>query len=236
MHTRKRLGALVALLMTSSLLMACTPEQVATYQNLTGVVLPQEHVGVLRALPDTPWRQPDGSTIEIDGSLTPAPARSSCATLKDRINSATYNYDDSGPAMVAAEAVAQCRGWSDAQFNSWKIALRDVMRFESGFCYNIINGASLASGAGCQLRRQGGHGAAGFGQLVSIHYQLGAGEHGWLCREESLCSKWDIVATPWNSMTALLALIERSGTSGWCYSASARRLHHATCGNPGMDV
>lgn len=87
------------------------------------------------------------------------------------------------------------------------------------------------------IARQGRKEDAGFGQLIRIHYQIGRPGTGWLCVQEGLCSKQDIIAAPVGVDDRLLvALIERSGTSGWCYDDGARRLHRRTCGHPGIDV
>ena len=233
MKTTKRIARVLAVAVASVLLLGCTPEQLKTYQSVTGDVLSGDREAALLALDDHPMKLADDSVIELDGSVTP-PAP--CDVEKARINALTYNYGDPVPAMDAAQAVARCRGWSQEQIDSWQIALSDIMRFESGYCPNIISGARIASEQGCVLRRQGTRTDSGFGQLISIHYRIGRGENGWLCRQEGLCSKWDIIATPWNSMTALLAMVERSDTAGWCFSSWARRLHRATCNNPGINI
>lgn len=220
---------LSATLVAALLFAACTPEQLATYQNLTGDRLSPEREATMLALEDHPMKMADGAVIELDGSVTPP---TPCDVDLARINAQTYNYTDPAPAMDAFRVVARCRGWNQAQIDSWAVALEDIMRFESGFCPNILGGARIAQSDGCVVGRQGRRGDAGFGQLISLHYRPGA----WLCNEEGLCSKWDVIATPQNSMTALLALVERSGTQGWCFNASARRLHNRTCSHPGLDV
>lgn len=230
LKTKSRVAAAVAAFVTSALLFAaCTPEQLTTYQNLTGDRLSPEREATMLALEDHPMKMADGAVIELDGSVTPP---TPCDVEQARINSATYNYTDPTPALEAFRVVARCRGWDQVQIGSWEIALEDIMRFESGFCPNILGGATIAQSDGCVVGRQGSRGDAGFGQLISLHYRPGA----WLCEEEGLCSKYDIIATPWNSMTALLAGIERWGTQGWCFNARARRLHNRTCSNPGLDV
>lgn len=227
MNIRNRAARIVGVLITSALLLGCTPEQLKTYQAVTGDKLTPEREQSLLALEDHPMKLGDGSVIELDGSVTPPTA---CDVEKVRINALQYNYTDPVPAMEAFRAVSRCRGWSQAQIDSWAIAMEDIMRFESGFCYNVLGGARMGDSQGCQISRQGSRGDAGFGQLISLHYR------GWLCSQEGLCSKWDVIATPWNSMTALLALIERSGVRGYCYSGWARRLHNRTCAHPGLDV
>lgn len=152
------------------------------------------------------------------------------------VNRQVYSWGVAEPAMATFRTVAAYRGWSSQQIQSWETAVYDIMKGESGFCPNMLGGARLASTQGCIIARQGRRSDAGFGQLISIHYRHTTPGTGWLCKQEGLCSKWQIIATPWNSMTALLALIERSGTRGWCYNASARRHHRVTCNNPGLDV
>lgn len=153
-----------------------------------------------------------------------------------RVNKRVYSWGVAEPAMATFRTVAAYRGWTPQEIRSWEIAIYDIMEGESGFCPNILGGARLASTQGCVIARQGRRSDAGFGQVISIHYRYTRPGTGWLCKQEGLCSKWQIVGSPWNSMTALLALIERSGTQGWCYNASARKHHRVTCSNPGMDV
>lgn len=76
--------------------------------------------------------------------------------------------------------VARCKGLDPARDRSWLVAVEDIMRFESGFCWNILGGARDA-GVGCVIARQGRRKDAGFGQLIRIHYQIGRPGTGWLC-------------------------------------------------------
>lgn len=220
---------LAAAVTTLLLLTACTPEQAATYRELTGHDLPAGLDSV-----DGPIQMGDGTVIHPDGHTT---APSSCASEKARVNALTYSMDDPAPAMDAFRSIARaCRGWTEAEVASWEIAIKDIMHFESHYCPNVLGGAKIGTAHGCVLARQGRRGDAGFGQLISIHYRHTSAGTGWLCAQEGLCSKWDVIASPSNSMTALLALVERSGVQGWCYSRSARRLHAVTCSHPGLDV
>lgn len=145
-----------------------------------------------------------------------------------QVNTQTYNHDDHAPVRIAYEAVARHRGWSDADIAAWdNFLVNDVIAKESGSCPNVLGGATFANGGvGCELARQGRRGDAGFGQLIGIHYK------GWLCVQEGLCSKWEVIETPWASMTALLALVERSGKAGWCYSNWARSYHRGCATAP----
>ena len=155
-----------------------------------------------------------------------------------QVNSLVYNWGDPKPAMEAFRLVALNRGWTPAQIKSWEIAIANIMMGESGFCPNVLRGAVMGNPQGCVLKRQGKHSDAGFGQLIGINYKLSKKNPaaGFLCREENLCSKWDIIASPYNSMLALVALVERSGTFPWCYNSFARKYHRIACNNPGIDV
>lgn len=155
-----------------------------------------------------------------------------------RVNSLQYNWGDPKPAMEAFRLTALNEDWTPEQIKSWEIAIANIMMGESGFCPNVLRGAVMGNPQGCVLKRQGKHSDAGFGQLISIHYKLNSKNPaaGFLCREENLCSKWQIVASPYNSMLALVKLIERSGTRPWCYNSFARKYHRIACNNPGIDV
>lgn len=160
------------------------------------------------------------------------------------VNNLVYSYGDPKPAMEAFRIVARERGWTPKEIKSWEIAIANIMMGESGFCPNVIRGAKIDGlNPGCKILRdkrgrllQGTHSDAGFGQLIGIHYRHTTPGTGWLCDQEKLCSKWQIIASPWNSMTSLVALIERSGVKGWCYNSRARSYHRIACNNPGMDV
>lgn len=165
--------------------------------------------------------------------LTPAQARYLNIL---HVNGLKYSEGYSKPAMEAFRLVAAQRGWTPQEIKSWEIAIADIMGKESGFCPNKLGGAIIKNPNGCILAKQGKRSDSGFGQLISIHYRHTTPGTGWLCAQEKLCSKWEIIASPWNSMTSLVALIERSGVSGWCYNSRARRIHHVACSHPGLDV
>lgn len=153
------------------------------------------------------------------------------------VNNLKYQVGNAKPALEAFRIVAAQRKhpWTPKEIKSWEIAISDIMKGESGYCPNTLRGTTFRPGT-CIVRKQGRYEDAGFGQLIRIHYHHSRPGTGWLCAQEGLCTKWQIIASPWNSMTALVALIERSGTAGWCYDARARRHHRVACSNPGMDV
>jgi len=175
------------------------------------------------------------STTSTSSTSTSTSTTSSTTTTTDplaalraeqaRINNLTYTYGEATPAMEAFASVARARGWSDQSIAEWSPFLKNVMMRESGYCYNVRRGATFSKSVGCVLAQQGPHSDSGFGQVISIHYKPGA----WLCEQESLCSADDIVATPWASMTALVALLERNGRQPWCFTNSLRAT--AVCRN-----
>lgn len=140
------------------------------------------------------------------------------------VNNQTYSWMDATPADTAFTIVAADRGWTPDKVQAWLPFVDNIMKYESGYCPNMRRGARFAnSGVNCIIARQGRGSDSGFGQVISIHYSY---PNGWLCKQEGLCSAQNIISTPWNSMTALVALVERSGGSPWCYSKAARRLHN----------
>ena len=122
--------------------------------------------------------------------------------------------------MRVYELIARgCRRWSEQDIANWAPGVRAVMNRESAGCYNLRRGASFAdhTGAGCAIGRQGPYTDSGYGQvLMGVHRK-------WLCAQEGLCTPEDVIATPSSSMTAFLALIERAGRQGWCWTAKLRR-------------
>jgi hypothetical protein len=139
--------------------------------------------------------------------------------VRSLVNNATYSVGDAAPATAAYRAVAEARGWSQTTIDRWQPFIVAVMRRESGFCPNVRGGAKIGNPTGCVIARQGRRSDSGFGQVISIHYRQGA----WLCKQEALCSSADITGSAWNSMTAFLALVERVGQQGWCYTSRLRR-------------
>jgi hypothetical protein len=148
------------------------------------------------------------------------------------VNTLPYSYGDLAPVDQAYDLMTQERGWSPESAAAYKnFIVYDVIAKESGGCYNVRGGVKFANGGvGCQIARQGRGSDSGFGQLVSVHYRY---PNGWLCQQEGMCSSEAITSTAYNSMTALLALVERSGKAGWCYSKWARSYHRGCATAPG---
>lgn len=150
---------------------------------------------------------------------TPSVARP--ATVADQVNALApgHNYADlDSGAVPVYRLVAAERGWSPETIATWEPFLRKVMMRESGGCWNVRNGVRLVGdGAGCAIARQGKRTDSGYGQvLMQVHAS-------WLCPQEGLCTPADVVASPYASMTAFLALVERGGRQPWCYTAKLRR-------------
>jgi hypothetical protein len=141
------------------------------------------------------------------------------------VNAMAYSYGDQEPAIAAFRLVAADRGWTPAAIDAWEPFADDVMRGESGYCWNLRRGAKLAQAEGCVLGRQGRHSDSGFGQVIR-KYHYGPGKH--LCVNEGLCSAEAVIATPYSSMTSLVATLERMGKQPWCFNAWARKFH-PTC-------
>lgn len=140
------------------------------------------------------------------------------AQTVQEVNSLPYSLFVPGPGEEAFRLVAADRGWTQENIDKWVPFASAVMKRESGYCYNVRRGAQMTGNA-CEMSAQGRGSDSGFGQLISLHYKPGR----WLCTQEGLCSADDIVATPFASMTALVALIERSGAQPWCYTKQLRR-------------
>lgn len=142
-------------------------------------------------------------------------------SIKQKINSAVYTLDNPTPARAAYRAVAKARHWTDASIRNWEPFIMAVVQRESHYCPNVKRGAiATTKGAvgGCVLKVQGTHSDSGFGQVIGINYTSTAP----LCVIDRLCSSQAIIGTPWNSMTALVALVERNGRHPWCYTYSLR--------------
>lgn len=229
MNTTKRPVRLLAAVVASVLLFSsCTLPQLTTYQSLTGDRLSPEREEALIGLADAPMRMADRSVIEVDGSITPAPPDS-----RDQVNALPYNHGDTAVVLTAFRLVTADRGWTPEQTASWETAVADIVHLEAGDCWNIRNGGyrfARWDGAGCELSRNGG-GAAGYGQITSVIFHIP-------CNAVGLCDRYAITATPYDSMLALVSLIEyKSDVRGfYCYNSYARRFHRVACNNPGLDV
>lgn len=157
----------------------------------------------------------------VPATCEPAPAvriNSASAVAQANALAAEHDYQDLDTAIAVYRIVAADRGWDQPTIDRREAFVRGVMSRESAGCYNLRRGAAFAShtGAGCALRRQGRGTDSGYGQvLMSVHKS-------WLCPQEGLCTPEDVTATPYNSMTAFLALIERAGPQGWCYTKKLR--------------
>lgn len=164
------------------------------------------------------WSQTTG--IEVDATAQQHIADCHAASVEADALAPEHDYLDLDTAMRVYELIARgCRRWSEQDIANWAPGVRAVMNRESAGCYNLRRGATFAAhdGAGCAIARQGRFSDSGYGQvLMSVHKV-------WLCPQEGLCSPDDVIATPTSSMTAFLALIERAGRQGWCFTAKLRR-------------
>lgn len=161
---------------------------------------------------------------------TVAPASTGSFDPISYVNELPYSYRQMEPVMAAFSVVANDRGWSQDEIRSWYLAVWDIALKEAQGCWNVRYGAKFAhhDGRGCVLRRSG-RGAAGFGQITSVIMHVP-------CERAGICTGDQVVASPWNSMSALIALIEDQGVRPWCYSRFARSFHRVACSHPGLDV
>jgi len=187
-------AVILALVAFATTATACTPTELNEWQQRTGIDLSADH---------------EQQILECSA------AKAEADTLAPE-----HDYLDLDTPMRVYELIARgCRRWSDADIANWAPGVRAVMNRESAGCYNLRRGASFAdhTGAGCAIGRQGPYTDSGYGQvLMSVHRK-------WLCAQEGLCTPEDVIATPSSSMTAFLALIERAGRQGWCWTAKLRR-------------
>lgn len=174
------------------------------------------------------------------------PAQQCTGESRDAVNALQYSYRVLEPVDAAFRMVAADCGWTQESIDEWTpFLVYDVIAKESGGCWNIRRGVVFANGGlNCEIAwkkqkdgtwvfLQGRYSDAGFGQLISIHYQTNPkNPHaGWLCTEDGLCSADDIIAEPYTSMQALVRLVggsystPGSGKQGWCYNAKAIKYH-----------
>lgn len=187
-------AVILALVAFATTATACTPTELNEWQQRTGIDLSADH---------------EQQILECSA------AKAEADTLAPE-----HDYLDLDTPMRVYELIARgCRRWTEQDIANWAPGVRAVMNRESAGCYNLRRGASFAdhTGAGCAIGRQGPYTDSGYGQvLMSVHRK-------WLCPQEGLCTPEDVIATPSSSMTAFLALIERAGRQGWCWTAKLRR-------------
>jgi hypothetical protein len=132
------------------------------------------------------------------------------------VNSLTYNYGDSGPAIIAYRLVAESEGWPWETIMAWEPAAKALMAGESGFCPNLRRGAKFNTndGRGCTLKKQGKYSDAGFGQLNWVWWR---GTKSFLCSLRGICSANDVIASPYVSMRSFLDVLKSQGMKPWCF-------------------
>jgi hypothetical protein len=208
-------------------LSACTPDQLAVWQDYTGIELSQGDYDLAIAQPDDPILLPEGSQINADGSVT--------RTVRSEVNALSYAILDPNPAMLAFRMVAlECDDPLDACLtedwvNRWGSFSYSVMLRESKFCPNLRRGA-VVSGPGCAFTKQGRHSDSGFAQVLMGYpnkpgwYKPIQGgtwklhEHaGWACPKFGYCTPNDVVSEPYASMRVYIELLVRAGSGPWCF-------------------
>ncbi len=182
-----------------------TPEEFHEFERTTGIELTPEQEAAITA----------NQLLEEQRAITCAAASAEADALAPE-----HDYLDLDTAMRVYELIARgCRRWSDSAIAGWANPVRGIMFRESAGCYNLQRGAAFAdhTGAGCALKTPGHGTDSGYGQvLMSVHAS-------WLCPQEGLCTPADVTSSPTKSMTAFLALIERAGRQGWCWTQKLQR-------------
>jgi len=210
---------MVLALALASVAVACTPDQLRSAERHLGIDLTPEEEATFEALPDAPINL-GRTTIDVDGTVTVSPCEEPAAPEAHMIMAVE-------PVRQTYAAVACARGWEPARILAWWEFVEDVVMKESMGCFNLRRDPVFRSGTGwgdsCvdSLVRNRNNEDSGYGQVT----RSGWGPRGVVCRTTGLCSPEQIIASPFNSMTALVALVERSGSFPWCWNARARRFH-----------
>lgn len=145
------------------------------------------------------------------------------------VNSLPYEWGNVEPAREAYHVVAASLGWTQPTISRWEAFLvDDVIRKESGGCWNLKGGGRVDPYLGCILNPQGRREDSGFFQLISVWYGPGM----YLCVEHGYCGSASIIASPWASMRAGLLAVMHDGKGGWCYDAYARSYHRSCAITP----
>lgn len=158
---------------------------------------------------------PEPEELPITGSAVASQPSERIVTWNRTVmvNSLPYSHGDIDTAITAFELVTAERGWSPAETRAWIPFMQGVIGRESGGCWNVYFGQR--AGEGCSVSGRPRGSAAGFGQVIYA-------SNTFLCAKDGICSKHAITASPWNSMTSVVSLVERSGKGPWCYTASLR--------------
>lgn len=201
-----RIRSVIATSLAIVALTGClTPEEFAEFERRTGIELSADQ---------------EAAITEARAAAVLTEQKCADATTRVDALAAQHDYQDLETAWTVISTVAiECRGWSPEVLAAWAPGLQAVVLRESAACFNLRRGASFANhdGAGCQIGRQGRGSDSGYFQvLMGVHKS-------WLCPQEGLCSPADVVASPAASATAGLALVERAGRQGWCYTSKLRR-------------
>lgn len=220
----RRIRRAIALSIVIAAVAGCTNPVLDAIEAAKGIVFTPAERETLLALPDPTepflvgrtWIHPDGSTAPL---VCPEPAAPEA-----------HMRMDGTAAMQSFRSVTCYRGWDPALTAAWEPFVYDVVIKESNGCFNVRRAPIFAAGTGwgdsCvdTLVRNRTTEDAGYGQVT----YAGWGPRGVVCQRTGLCSAEQIIASPWNSMLAVVVLIEANGRFPWCYSASARAFHR--CG------
>lgn len=192
-----------------------TPPATTTAPTPDTVFQPSAGVGAATEAATAATPAPTVPIPETIPAEAPLPTVSTLPPYEDVVawvNNLPYQHGDPGPAELAFRGVAAIQGWTPAEIEAWVPFARDVFIKEAQSCWNGYRGA-VWTGNGCELQKQGRYEDAGFGQVIGLHYLPGNP----LCEATGICSKAEIVESPFNSMLALVWLMRQYGNRPWCY-------------------
>lgn len=211
----KRLVLCIALVgcgSTATVLQEADPPTTTTIEVVVGEP-PVPPIALVATVSGVPERL---SPVQVTDTLPPP-----VLTPEAMVNWLPYDYvEGKETALQAFRITAKALGWDSARIEAWIPFADDVMAKESGYCWNLLRGATVSS-VGCVLKQQGTNDDAGIAQLTSVWH----GRSGPICVQFGFCGRHGIIASPWTSFQSFVRLLEIEGSGPWCWSTWARSFH-----------
>lgn len=189
------------------------PAPAATLPPVTFVTVPPSTAPVTSEI-SAPADAPPMAAFRVDPPTTVPP--DPCDVAQWTVNALPYEWLNLGPVHTAYRLVAMnCLGWDQATTDKWEaFIVDDVIRKESGGCWNLLRKGVVHPYLGCVTHYPNGAASdAGFFQIVGSNYAPGT----WLCAEHGFCDAQSIIGAPFPSMLAGLLFVMYDGSHPWCY-------------------
>jgi hypothetical protein len=153
------------------------------------------------------------TAVRVDPPEPPPP------TAAEVCNTLVYDFEEMYGPMICFRAVAAEQGIVHiAEAEPW---IFDVIVKESGGC-PFIRGGDRDIPVGCTPKHRGSGSDVGFGQATYSYY----GPGGKLCTVYGICSSWQILASPYDSMlNSVVRVAILDGRYGYCDYEGAPRYH-----------